>query len=370
MKLIPFGRGGLLSIVVAALVAALHGAPAPAPVQAPPPPLSSAVLAPALKAAAERDHVVLLHLDRAESRPLEGDATVAWIGSSDGKTTRQWLIQFRRSTATEREQSKGRKRDTTKYLSWGPVITFKSAVEALELWIAGPVVTSAPMDPTAIAPVKRVRVLVPADYLRLGLDDSVRVDEHIRRRVQAIVKDDPQFKVGHIYALEKPIKPENVARAKPVAEKIGYTPEMERAWAGGYVALQAFYDMANDVPELEGIAGVALDKPPVWKLAKLATGTNFMTSLGGPTVRAVDPQTLGLIPVATETFDAPYSFGFGKELIVSGRIVVSRPTPPFDTTAGVLALTAVHPKDMNRQVHVVIITGQRGGAAEVKSAKP
>jgi hypothetical protein len=202
--------------------------------------------------------------------------------------------------------------------------------------------------------------MVPVDYLRLGLDDSIRVSVHMGRRVQALQKEDPTFQLGHIYSLDKPIKPENVAYAKPVAAKIQFTPEMERAWIGGYVALQSFYELANDVPEIEAIASIAVDKPSVLTLAKLATGTLFTTSFNGADPLSVDPAKLGLVPVSTEAFNAQFSFAFGDHRIVSGAMIVTKPVPPFDTTAGILGLVAQHPKDPNRQVHIVIISGSRG----------
>jgi hypothetical protein len=344
------------STVFPALFAAEPQRPPP-----PPPPLANATLAPALKAAADRDHVKLYTIDPTSETPQNGDFCVAWVGASDGKGKRQWLIQLRRSPATEAEQKANRNRERTKYLSWGPVITFKSNVQALDLWIAGPV-KSDDLKPQQVANVRRVRVLVPSDYLRLGLDDSLRVDQHMRRRYEALRKEDPKFNANGIYALDKAIKPENVASSKQVADKIQFTPEMERAWVGGYVALEAFYKLANDVPEIEAIASIAVEKPSVFKLAKLATGTQFMTFFGGPNTQAVDPAKLGLVPVALEAFDAPFSFGFGADAIVTGVMVVTKPMPPFDTTAGILAMIAIHPKDPNRQVHIAVISGVRGAA--------
>ena len=62
-----------------------------------------------------------------------------WIGASSGKLTRQWLVQLSRGVTTPEEQKAHRAKEITKYLSWGPVVVFKSDVDALDLWIAGPV---------------------------------------------------------------------------------------------------------------------------------------------------------------------------------------------------------------------------------------
>src|SRR5690606_8098655 len=123
-----------------------------------------------LKAAAKRDGIRVFHYDSPGPDARTGDTTVACIGAHDGKVTRQWLVAFRRRTTTAAEQKSELQDDETKYLSWAPVITFKSDTQALDLWIAGPVVISpepAPDDAPAIARIKRRRIFVPADYLQL-----------------------------------------------------------------------------------------------------------------------------------------------------------------------------------------------------------
>lgn len=346
-----------------------RGATSSAAPPRPAPPLANVKFSPALKAAAERDHISLFKADSGAETPLAGDSTVAWVGASDDHGTRQWLIQLRRGVATPEEQKSKRTPERKKYLSWGSIVTFKSDVQALDLWIAGPVSEGDSTKENEIAPVKRVRVFVPADYLRLGLDNSVRVNQQVGRRIQALQKDDPKFNGHGIYALDQPIKSENIERSKVVAEKIGFTPEMERAWVGGFVALEGFYHLANDVPMLESIADVAANKPSVWKLAKVATGTKFKSSLGGAAARPVDPGKMGLAPVTTETFQTPFSFEFGSDPILSGVMVVTSPLPPYDTSAGILAILAIHPKDPVRQVQVIIVGGTRGPVADSLPAR-
>lgn len=336
---------------------------------APPPhrtPLGAATLAPSLKAAALRDGISLSLDDSGE--PAErriGDAVVAWVGTSEGDSIRQWLCQFRRAEPTPKEMKKaGRKRQQLKYLSWGPVISFESAMEYIDLWIAGPVDPAvAPPNTAEPAETRRLRIRMPGDYLRLGLDRSALVDMHIAKFMRAAHLANEDVNLGQIYAMERPIKPEAIAYAKPVAERIGFTPEMARAWIGGNVALQAFYDVADDIKVLHRIAEIAVDNPSVWKLAKLATGTRFKASLGNGQSRPVDPVRYGLPPVSYECFNLGFSMLFGDDPMTSGEMIVTRPRPPLDVTAGVLALLAVNPKDTSRMVHVVVIAMQHGPAS-------
>ena len=165
-------------------------------------------MAPALKLAAEHDHIGLMGVAKGAARePAPGDSIVMWVGTSDDVSTKQWLIQMRRSTPTQKERRAGEGHDKTKYVSWGPVVTFQSHAEALEVWIAGPVdMKSATTEAaTKPAPVKRLRVRVPGDYLRLGLDNSARVDLRIRSLVAAAERENKPVDMGNIYALDKPV---------------------------------------------------------------------------------------------------------------------------------------------------------------------
>ncbi|HEU5080337.1 MAG TPA: hypothetical protein VFT72_14090 [Opitutaceae bacterium] len=297
--------------------------------------------------------------------PRVGDSCVAWVGTANRGKHEQWLVQIKRAKATPAEIAKGSKH-VTKYLSWGTSVTFDGAPEALELWIAGPVKMDKALDgenaqqsgkPVAI---HHERTLVMSDYLRLGLDNSVRVDEFLRKRIGEELKADPKFSPGQIYSLEKPIKPENVKWAKPVAEKIGFTPEMAREWTGGYVALEAFYNLVNEVPSLREIAMVALDKPSVFKLAKLAFGANFKTYIGGPATMRINLNEVGLMPVGLGAYDAGFWFALDDDPIVAGAVAVTSPNPPIDTSAGIMAMIAVHPKDASRMVQLKIISAEAG----------
>lgn len=335
------------------------------------PPLAHAVLSPALRALAERDHIVLSAQETQSITPAPGDTVVFWIGTARGPKTQQWLVELKRGIATPDEQKANRGKDRTRYLSWGPVVTFHSEVDAISLWIAGPVNTDADSQSNSgdskLPAVRRTRIFVPGDYLRLGLDDCVRANQYINHRVQVISKEDPKFGFGHIYSLGKPIPSEKMAWAKPVAERIGFSPAMERAWSGGYVALEAFYKLANDVPELKEIADVALERPAAWKYVKLAFGSHFKTSLGGREAHLIDPPKVGLLPVALETFEAPFSFSLDHDPIVSGAMAVTAPGAPLDVSAGIIGLVAVHPKDKTRMVHLVAISATRGNSKSARN---
>lgn len=358
-------KAGLFGVLLG-LVSTLHvraETPAPAPT-AVLRPLANVGLAPALLEAAEREHISLFKTSGVTENSSVGDSAVFWVGTVAGEERKQWLIQLRRGAITPEEQKAHRAKDITKYLSWGPVIVFKSEVDALDLWIAGPVETPKSADSKkqkeAEVRITKTRVYVPRDFLQLGLDDSERASSSITRRAKEIKQEDPGFKMGHIYAMHKPIRQENINYAKPVAARIGFTPEMERAWSGGFVALQSFYELASRVPALKDIADVAFKRPAVWKLSKLAFGAHFKTNFGGRDRGFVDSGKLGFLPVPMASFDVPFSFQFDKELIVSGAMLVTKPAPPLDVSAGILAILAFHPTDKTRAVELRAIASTRG----------
>ncbi len=347
----------LVSSVTAAPVDATPSSPTPRP-----PPLANAVLAPSLVAAAKRDGIRISGVDVDErGEPAVGDAIVAWIGASEKGVTRQWLVQLRRGIPTEREKKSAESRGKIKYLSWGPIIIFRSQAEALEVWLAGPAFSNeSASNPLPAAPARRARVAVPADYLRLGLNQTATVDIQLAQRVKALQRENSAFEPHGIYALEKPIKADAIAHNKPMAEQLGFTPESARAWIGGGVALEAFYLAADEVSMLREIASVAAERPSVLKLAKAAFGTPFLTAMGNGSSVPVDPASFGLLPVTLAAFDLPFGMSLSGAPIIMGDLIVTTPKPPLDVSAGILGLLAIHPKDPSRMLHIAVIASERG----------
>jgi hypothetical protein len=317
-------------------------------------PLAGAQVAPALKAVAMRDHVDVATRDPLRKEAGRNDAVVFWIGTLSGQRRQQWLLQVKRGTATPGELARHKQRDVTEYLSWGSKVTFQSDAEALDLWLAGPVDATDGHASMAPPQTHAARVFVPSGYMRLGLDNSVRALMFLAGRVHALQTEDPKFKEASLYALAHPVPAEHVAQAKPFGDRIGMSPELERAWAGGYVALQSFYTCVESVDALQDIAGVAVQRPSLWKLARLATGTSFAVGFGEP-IR-LDPIPPALLSVGHETFQLPYAFSLGRDHLVDGVMAVTSPTPPLDVCAGIIAFMAVHPSHPDRVVEAIAIS--------------
>jgi len=319
------------------------------------PPLGSAKLAPSLRALAEREKLPLTRtVDSTDSRPLAGDGIVAWIGYGDGARVEQWLLRLRRAIPTKQESSRSGK-EVKRYLSWGPVETYASNNEVLDLWLAGPVEEAADAAGAADkVPVHTARVPVAADFLRLGLDTEVLLQRKIAHAMEA----HPKIRSWHMYSLGEPITQKAIDEAKPIVALLGLTPEEERLWPGSFVALEAFYHLGMDTPGLRDICEQVVAKPTLWKLMKLATGTHFTTRFGGG--GEINPAGTGLLQVSTPAFQCPVTFSFDKEEMVYLEMVVTSPRPPLDTSAGIIGMIAVHPKEHKRVVQMILIGTERG----------
>lgn len=329
-------------------------------------PLARAHLAPELTAAAQRENLRLFHTDPLGEERSDGDAIVLWIGTTNAGEHQQWLVALQRAHATRKELTAHQPRAVTRYLPWGSTVVFESDAEAIDLWIAGPVVVdpsrSSANEPALPPKTRRTRVYLAKDILQMGLDDTVRAQRFLHRQVEEIKHEDPAFNADHIFALHKPIDPKTVHWAKPRAERMGMTPEIERTWVGGWVALHAIYEALNGQPDLRRMVEVAFDKPSMLRLAKMALGTVFYMGIDGVNSKVLDPAQVNLPPIARECLEAPFLFSFDHRAISHGALVVTTPKPPLDLSAGILGAIAVHPKDRTRMVQASVISIIRSSA--------
>ncbi len=335
-------------------------------------PLANATLAPELAAAAARENIRVFHTDGVSDVASRSDAIAIWIATAEAGERKQWLVVLERGVATAKEREAHRPKKSTRYLPWGSSVVFESEADAIDLWIAGPVAAH-PQNPSATRPasapkIRRTRVYLPKTILQMGLDDTVRAQRFIHRRIDEIKRDDPTFNADHIFTLHKPLPPETIDWAKPRAERMGMTPEIERTWVGGWVALQSLYECLEDQADLRKIVEIAFDKPPVWRLAKMAFGTVFHMGIDGVNSSSLDPARAGLPPLTLECFQTPFLFSFDKKAVVQGVLVVTQPKPPLDLSAGIIGALAIHPKDGTRMVQASVISVLRGSSSEAPAA--
>jgi hypothetical protein len=323
-------------------------------------PLSEAELAPELRKCAEENGVPLDGFTPGDE-PKVGDTVVFWVGSSRGAQRKQWLLQLRRGQLTPSEQTR-KPRTMIKYLSWGSTVKFVSAWEAIDLWIAGPVdVTRADRKPQQNVAVERARVLVPVEFLRIGFDRSARTNIELAQTIKRLTDAGVKLDFGLFYMLDKPVDVRAVPAAKELAHKLEFTPDKERAWAGGSIALQGFYELAVGLPELRDIVMNAVDKPSPLQLAAAAFGPDVRVTMDLNVVH-LDVAKAALLPVDSPAFEQKFTLSMGKAPLVHSGAGVTAARAPLDVSGGIIMFFAVHPKDLGRVVHALAIAARPGAA--------
>lgn len=322
-------------------------------------PLHNQPMAEALRLAAEREGI--RWQDKLElvpeALPRPGDSLVLLVGACDGEITRQWLLSMRRGLATKAD-SEGADHQVSMFSCWGPVSVFNANPEPLELTLIGPVQVNPVPGPRREAqpPVKRTRVLVPGAYMRLGLDGTARSLLHLMEANRRLMKDDPDYRRVNLWSRTSPVPAEEIRLYKPIVARLGWTIGQERLFVGGLVSLQSFYEIAKSVPELREIAMTVINHPSVWAMAKAAFGAGPHTQFYlNETLCPLQAREAGLLETGFEAYQIPFEMSLQDSTLVNCMMGVTRPVPPLDVSAGILALVAFHPKDARRVIEVKLI---------------
>jgi len=323
------------------------------------PPLRGQAMAEALLARAEKEGIRWQDnvTPAFEAQPKVGDAIVVLVGACDGEITRQWLLQLKR-VPTRSEDKSAEDHQITLFSCWGPVSIFNADPEPLEVTVIGPVQVK-PSPRSGKEPkveLSRTRVLVPGAFMRLGLDGTARSCIRLMEATRRLVKEEPGFKPVNLWSRTSPVPSEQLRLYKPIAARLGRTPEDERLFVGGLVSLQSFYEIAKSDPVLRDIAMTVINRPSAWALAKSAFGagpnTQFFLNDGLCPLKASDA---GIVEPGFEIFQVPFEMSLQGTSLVNCFMAVTRPVPPLDVSAGILALVAIHPKDTTRVIELKLL---------------
>jgi len=323
------------------------------------PPLHGQAIAQALLARAEREG--LRWQDKvppaSEAKPRVGDSVVVLVGACDGEITRQWLLQLKRVPATAADKS-AEDHQISLFSCWGPVSVFNADPEPLEVTMIGPVQVKPGPRPGKEVRVEltRTRVLVPGAFMRLGLDGTARSCIRLMEASRRLMKEDPSFKPVNLWSRTSPVPADQLRLYKPIAARLGRTPEDERLFVGGLVSLQSFYEIAKSDPVLRDIAMTVINRPSAWALAKSAFGAGPNTQFFlNDSLCPLKASEAGLLEVGAEVFQVPFEMSLQGTALVDCFMAVTRPVPPLDVSAGILALVAFHPKDPGRVIELKLL---------------
>lgn len=314
----------------------------PAPVF---PPIRFAESLPVIKTVAEKEGItggqVALPVDRPALLP--GDSITALVSLTKGDDFYQWLVVMTCAELTEAEQKRPAAKPQSLYTSLGTEVALKEDRAAMVVRVLGPYRKVADFhDPaqlrTSVKDAQEVtsRILVNADYLRLGFDracESVLV-------VRAAMKGRPDLQKFSWNIGTKPYPEDIIKDGRMKADLLGLTTERERAFVGASPALREFWRLASRTRGLQDIVKDVADLP-WWAIirkggdvkAKLkpAFSSSQQISLDGLRGRK---ETAYVFPFELEINDSP---------ALSCTVMAVDPRPPLLASAGIVALAAQAP---------------------------
>jgi hypothetical protein len=324
------GRAGRWVAAAAALLlaAGLRGDP---PARRPVPDFELFPPLPGLAEAAADYGVDLAGVDppAARARLAPGDTATALITLDDHGDLTQWVLQFTVAPLTPRERALP-PRTLRIYSSTGHTIEVGDERAALEVRILGP---AREAEPDETVREKKVRVLVNADLLAVGLDRAMEID----RRVAASLHTNDRA----VQFSTRPFAPEEVAAASRRAGAAGLTPAEERALIGMVPAQRSFLRIIVRTP---GLAEVLLKVLDVswWTIIRHVGRVAVDIHSGAEEVRPVElgPWNLGRSgPARSE----PFFVSLDGRPALTYRLAALPPRPPLLTTAGVIGIAAQRP---------------------------
>ena len=300
----------------------------------------------------------------ADSTSRDGDRIVALVTLSEGGRQRQWLVQLTSVPFTEEEKRQieraKAKLALDMFTSAGTEVTLHSAPSAMEARTAGPfhdVPAGAVTKPAKVSE-KRARTLVVGGFLGLGLDRFSRAARKLRQAVAAAAPP-PAEKLEWKVAMQ-PFAPEVVARNRPLAEALDFTPDDERALFAGPLAIRAFFDVAQKTPGLQEILGELLDKSSLaWSLL----------THGGKLVPDFKPdfEALGT-PVNSSAWGSdlpalyrcPLLISLNEKPILRAELIATAPQPPLRNCAGIVGISVESASDETKFLTIRVLAADSG----------
>ena len=261
-----------------------------------------------------------------------GDSITALVAFREGRRSKQWLVQFRIATPTEKEIA-----DHPPMVLWmnsntsGRKYEFGSGrVLALDIRTAGPFLEGQNPPETE----KYGRTFISPDLLGMGLDGSCR----------AILK---------YTAAQAAASPAGAAGG---AAPIVLSEEEERAAMGFVPALIAFFQGVQATPGLREILWEIAEKPSVWSIIK--RGGKVDTNLNCNQVPAEADPTGWVLP-GSALYQLPLAVELNSTPALNCMLLVTSSKPPLMTCAGIVGISAEPPGRKDKRLDVRIIAAHR-----------
>jgi hypothetical protein len=284
-----------------------------------------------------------------------GDTLTVLFTIEEGATARQWLAEFRLVALTEKEAKakpgsglgliglffNSLKTDT------GHEYGFAPGPLALAIRTFGPFARG---SATPSAPPTAARVLAGRDYLAHGLAQMCEIET----RLHDTGKADPRIS----YMFLPRYSDAQVAATKARAAAAAFTPDDERVFAEGYLALVQFAYLAMKTDGVGDLMRELVDPP------SLFSGAFINPDWSG--LKLEDSREWGLPGV--RIFRMPYNFL--SKTNARGALFVTVPQPPLQNIAGIVGLTVDwSSKTPDKRLVMRVLASRRGPGEETAVAK-
>ncbi len=294
-----------------------------------------------------------------------GDGLTALVTWTEGKATKQWLVQVQATELNDKESKLPPARGMLLFSSTGHEFRFAGSRAALALRVLGPFEDGKPASREA-REGKKARVLTQAEYLGLGLDRACQVILKLQAMRTQPRPDNPlpaeQQSLGFG---NRPFPPEVVAAAQKRAVQFGLTQEDERALVGSLPALLEFFGIVSRTPGLQDILKSVMDLP-WWSILKSGgkmpdIGIDFVSA----SIRPLAPQPWSLTTLTPYAF--PIVITLNKSPALVCHLAVVSPRPPLIAAAGVVGLAAARPDGKGPRIMIQVIAAHPAPEAPVPS---
>lgn len=312
---------------------------------------------PSVLAFAQAHHLVLYRIDQVVDHPAaSGDLAVLLVALFDGPVEKQWLIELEVADLTREESGMKPPPNWVVYTSSGNRLEFKYAPLALQIRTHGPFTEG---QSTKGVETKSARALVNREHLSLGFNKAsaafIRISDDLSQAHDTTG-------TGFSFA-GKPFPADVIQATKIQTQRVGITADDERALVGAWPALASFFDIAQKCAGLREILWEVIDLPSAWSVLKKGGRVEPFFEFDGKQVAMLET------PAGTpRLYLYPVRLLLNGKLAISPRFVVTTPSPPLLTTAGILGLYADHPIKPEKHVAIQVMSAKTAPEPKANSA--
>jgi hypothetical protein len=301
---------------------------------------------PAVLAVARTVGIPLNGIDRATRSPPRlhpGDSITALFTIVEGGRRRQWLGAATVVPLTS-EERESQPTVESFYSSAGTEFSLASGQAAVVLRMFGPFSndTVIPGDGRLSWPERDSRLVISEDFLSFGFDRMCETALRLRA-----MGSQPGLRFA-----TTPFSPETVARERRWESLSGFTREDEAVFAKQAFAMDEFLNLAESTPGLKEMAFEILGWPDLWAaIVHFDFGYSF----------SYDWKNLALRPGPNGVaYSLPFTLNVFHKREATGEWLVTRPSPPLLTCAGIFGLTARSIQHPSRILIMQVVSARLG----------